>query len=103
MSTQTRTSSLRAVRPLPKAADIHLFDHLVGRHLQTLGHAESKHLGTERLITSSILVGCSTGRSAGLAPLRTIEATRGRVLNPDRILSVAWVNSFFALAREVQE
>jgi hypothetical protein len=25
------------------------------------------------------------------------------VLNPDRILNVAWANSFFALAREVQE
>ena len=49
MSTQTRTSSLRAVRPLPPAADIHLFDHLVGRHLQTLGHAESKHLGSREV------------------------------------------------------
>src|SRR6476620_10797309 len=40
----------------------------------------------------------STGRDRGHA-----RPLSDSVLTPDRILNVAWANSFFALAREVQE
>ena len=40
----------------------------------------------------------STGRDRGHA-----RPLSDSVLNPDRILNVAWANSFFALAREVQK
>ena len=70
MSTQTRTSSLRAVRPLPPAADIHLFDHLVGRHLQTLGHAESKHLGTREVDHKLDLGRLQHRQISGLGPFK---------------------------------
>jgi hypothetical protein len=42
-----------------------LFDHLIGAHEQRLRRREAG-----RLIISSILAGCTTGRSEGLSPLR---------------------------------
>ena len=37
-----------------------------------------------RLITSSNFVGCSTGRSAGFAPLRILSTQLGRAAQADR-------------------
>jgi hypothetical protein len=47
-----------------------LFDHLVGEHCIVLGTARPSAAAVFKLTTSSNLVGCRTGRSAGLAPLR---------------------------------
>ena len=57
-------------------------DHLItfsARIITTGGIVKPSALAVLRLITSSNLVGCSTGRSAGLVPFRilsTIDATR---------------------------
>jgi hypothetical protein len=47
-----------------------LLDHLVGDGEQPVRHSEAQRLGVLRLITSSNLVGCMTGRSADFVPLR---------------------------------
>ena len=48
-----------------------LFDHLVGAGEQRRRHGRGRaSLAVLRLMTSSNLVDCTTGRSAGLAPLR---------------------------------
>ena len=44
------------------------FDHLVGAGEQRRRHVEAERLAVLRLITSSNLVGCMTGRSAGFRP-----------------------------------
>src|SRR5437899_10820330 len=46
------------------------FDELVGAGEDRLRHVRPSVLVVLRLTTSSNLVGCCTGRSAGLAPLR---------------------------------
>ena len=51
-----------------------LVDHLVGLGEQRRGTARPSALAVLRLMTSSNLVGCWTGRSAGLAPLRIFPA-----------------------------
>jgi len=66
------------VRFVPKAdscnaANRALFDHLVGSGEQRLRHVEAERLGGREIDASSNLVGCSTGRSAGLAPLRILS------------------------------
>src|SRR5262249_49347418 len=43
------------------------------------GIVKPRALAVLRLITSSNLVGCSTGRSAGLAPLRILSILAGQV------------------------
>jgi len=48
------------------------------------GTARGSAFAALRLITSSNLVGCKTGRSAGLAPLRIRPA-----YNPDRLIHLA--------------
>ena len=70
-------SATRHVRFVPKAdicsaAKKILFDHLVGRHEQRSGTVRPSAFAALRLITSSNLVGCNTGSSAGLAPLRIL-------------------------------
>ena len=50
-----------------------LFDHLVGDSKQRRRHVQADALAVLRLITSSNLVGCSTGSSAGLAPLKILS------------------------------
>jgi len=52
------------------AQEASLFDHFVGGYLQALRHREAERLAVLRLITSSNFVGCWTGRSAGVVPLR---------------------------------
>ena len=47
------------------------FDHLVGEREQRRRHGEAERIGGLELMTNSNLVGCCTGRSAGLSPLRT--------------------------------
>ena len=47
-----------------------LFDHLVGAAEQRDWEGEAKRLGVLMLMTSSNVVGCSTGRSPALASLR---------------------------------
>jgi hypothetical protein len=56
-----------------------LLDDLIGPLEQRLRDREPKSLAVLRLMTSSNLVGCSTGRSPGLAPLRILStpATAG--------------------------
>ena len=46
-----------------------LFDHLVGGNEQFVGHGQPEHLGVLRLITSSNLVGKTTGKLRGFSPL----------------------------------
>ena len=46
------------------------FDHLVGAGEQCWRHSEAEHPAVWALMTSSSLLDCTTGRSAGLAPLR---------------------------------
>jgi hypothetical protein len=54
--------------PLRRCDD--LFDHLVGEREHFVGNGKAERLRVFRLITNSNRVDCSTGRSAGLAPLR---------------------------------
>jgi hypothetical protein len=51
-----------------------LFDHLIGTGEQRWGDFETERFRGLRLITSSNLVGCSTGRSAGRLPLSICPA-----------------------------
>jgi hypothetical protein len=46
------------------------FDHPVGSHLQSQWDCKPKRLGGFEVYTSSNLVGCMTGMSAGFSPLR---------------------------------
>ena len=46
------------------------FDHFVGAGEQRVRHGEVKHLAVWALMTSSNFDACTTGKSAGFAPLR---------------------------------
>ena len=46
------------------------FDHLVDGGEKGMRNGETETLAVFRLITSSNLVGCSTGKSAGFSPFR---------------------------------
>src|SRR5262249_17238543 len=48
----------------------HSLDHLVGAQLQRIRHFKAERASRLQLMTNSNLVYCSTGRSAGFAPLR---------------------------------
>ena len=61
----------RDVRFGPIADIVRLIDHLVSAILYRLRHGNAECLGGLRLIYSSTLVACWTGKSAGLSPLRT--------------------------------
>jgi hypothetical protein len=50
-----------------------LFDDLVRPRQHRLRDRQAEGAAVFRLITSSNLVGCSTGRSAGFAPLRILS------------------------------
>ena len=50
-----------------------LFDHLVGATSSEGGTVRPSALAVFMLITNSNFVGCSTGRSAGLVPLRILS------------------------------
>src|ERR1700730_11972958 len=50
-----------------------LLDHLVGAQQEYLRMVKPMALAALRLITSSNFVGCSIGRSAGLAPLNILS------------------------------
>ena len=65
---QPKTCTEAAMSSRSKTAS--LFDHLVGAGEQRRRHGEAEHLGSLWLMTSSNFVDCTTGRSAGLAPLR---------------------------------
>jgi hypothetical protein len=62
----------RAIVAVCLAYEAILFDHFVGNREQRRWNAQSEH-AILRLTTSSNLVGCSTGRSAGLAPLNVLS------------------------------
>ena len=51
-----------------------LFDDLVGAGEQRLGHHNAEAFAVFRLMTSSNLVGCWTGRLAGFAPFKIFPA-----------------------------
>ena len=48
-------------------------DHLVRLEEERSGDGEAEAWAVLRLMTSSNFVGCSTGRSAGLAPFRILS------------------------------
>ena len=48
----------------------HLFDHLVGDCEERGRHSEAEHTGDLRIDDQLELDDCTTGKSAGLAPLR---------------------------------
>jgi hypothetical protein len=52
------------------SAGFFLFDHLVGEREHGDGSSRPSALAALRLITSSNLAGCTTGRSAGFSRLR---------------------------------
>jgi hypothetical protein len=56
----------------PRGDDVNfaLFDHLIDPQQQRRRMVRPSALAVFRLMTSSNFVGCSMGRSAGLAPLR---------------------------------
>ena len=55
-----------------------LFNHLVSAARIDCGTVSPSVFAAFRLTTSSNLVGCSTGKSAGFAPLRTYQPFRSR-------------------------
>jgi len=68
----TRTSS--SLISLEEAAAVHYSITRSARASSDGGIVRPRALAVLRLITNSKLVGCSTGRSAGLMPLRTRSA-----------------------------
>lgn len=60
-------------------ANAQLFDQLIGAREQQWWHGLPRALAVLRLIVSSYLVGCSTGRSAGLAPFENLVYIDGSV------------------------
>jgi hypothetical protein len=79
---QTSPEALVMSAPCQYATLPRLLNHLVGTRLQRQWHGEVEHLRGLRLITSSNLVGCCTGRSAGFSPRSTrstyVAACRNR-------------------------
>jgi hypothetical protein len=67
---QGRSACLKGARRRHRAAS---FDHLVGTASSEAGMSRPSVFAVLRLMTSSNFVGCSTGRSAGLAPLRILS------------------------------
>ena len=53
---------------LPPVSPACLLDHLIGQEQQGGGYCHPSALAVFRLMTNSNFVGCSTGKSAGLAP-----------------------------------
>jgi hypothetical protein len=49
-----------------------LLDHLVGGSQQCVRDGEAERLGGLEVITNSNVVDCTTGKSAGLAPLKML-------------------------------
>ena len=66
-----------------------LFDHLVGAGQQGRRHSRPSALAVFRLITSSNLVGCMTGRSAGFSPLRMASVDADLTIGIRQSASVA--------------
>jgi hypothetical protein len=58
--------------PSSSAAHCELFDHLLGTGQERQWEVRPSDLAVFRLISSSNLVGCSSGRSPGFAPLRIL-------------------------------
>ena len=56
--------------------NVSLFDHLVAMESTPAGMVRPSALAVLRLMTNSNVVDCSTGRSAGLAPLRMLHRLR---------------------------
>src|SRR5262249_42657774 len=76
---ETRSSSIVTGLLSGSAIVLPYLNTFSARIITTGGIFRPRALAVLRLITNSNLVGCSTGRSAGLAPLRilsTITATR---------------------------
>ena len=70
-------------KPTYAAQQIAPFDYLISKQLHGVGTSRPSALAVFMLMTSSNLVGCSTGRSAGFAPLRNSTG-----LNTDLTISV---------------
>jgi hypothetical protein len=61
----------KPARRLPsEASSAASFDHLVGQSEQIFQHLEASAFAVLRLMTNSDLVGCCTGKSEALVPLR---------------------------------
>jgi hypothetical protein len=50
-------------------------DHLVGLEEQRRGNSQPSSFAVLRWMTNSHVVGCSTGRSAGLVPFRILSTS----------------------------
>ena len=76
LSVRSTPNSDRKLRGLASVAKCQtqtsakLFNHLVGATSSVSGTVRPSILAVSALMTSSNLVDCTTGRSAGLAPLR---------------------------------
>ena len=66
-------ASLRHAAAPPMAYEKELLDHLVGAGEQRRRHRDPERFGGLEFTMKSNLVGCSTGKSAGLAPLRILS------------------------------
>jgi hypothetical protein len=60
-----------------RCIELTLFDHLVGAREDCLGDFQSQPLSSPEIHDTSYFVGCSTGRSAGLAPFKILPTYIG--------------------------